>query len=52
MKRLLVGAVLAGVAVAGLRAAARHGREMCAEHCGGSNTSDQACDCQPTDVLG
>lgn len=43
MKRLLVAAAVSGVAVLGLRAAARHGRKMCAEHCGGSNPQSQRC---------
>lgn len=45
MKKLVAGAVIAGVAVLGLRAAARHGREVCAEHCGGSDTTSQHCGC-------
>ena len=45
MKKLVVGAVVAGVAALGLRAAAQHSREMCADHCGGSNTDRQHSGC-------
>ncbi len=45
MKRLIAGAVVTGVAMLGLRAAARHGRDMCAGHCGGSNANSQRSGC-------
>lgn len=39
MKQLVVGAAIAGAVVLGLRAAARRGQQMCAEHCGSSAKS-------------
>jgi hypothetical protein len=43
MKKLVIGAAIAGAAAVGLRAAARRGRQICAEHCSALCGSHQQC---------